>query len=144
MTFDINKFDKAQFKDRTFDVKVPELKAFYGEDEEPLWVCKCLDGEELAKVNEAISANRDMGAVIGALNSNVSKEKLEAVKELMGIQSDAVPKEIVRRVALLTYGSVSPVCTQMMAVKLASSHPTTLYKITNKIIELTGMGKVGE
>ncbi len=41
---------------------------------------------------------------------------------------------------MLVYGSVNPKCDQSMAVKMGEFYPTTLYKITNKITELTGMG----
>ena len=144
MGFDINKFENTSFKERTAEIKVPELKNFFGEDEPTVWIVRGVNAEELARVNEAVAANKDMASIISAISSNISKDKVDGIKNLMGLQGDSVPADIVRRIAMITAGSVSPVLPQDLVVKLGNSLPTTFYKISNKIIELTGMGQVGE
>jgi len=144
MSFDINKFETTTFKERTFDVKVPELKDFYAEDEKAIWQVRGLTGEELAIVNEAISTNQNLSALVSAITSKVTEEKIQAIKEAMGLPSDSVPTDIVRRISMLVQGSTNPECSQELAVKIARVHPTVFFKITNKIIELTGIGQLGE
>lgn len=144
MGFDASKFQKARLKQRTNVLKVPELKAFFEEDEEPTWEVRGLTASELAVTNEAMSANKDMGAIITAITAG-GKEKVDAVKELMGLQGDSVPDDIVRRISMLTLASISPEIDQTTAVRLGNTFPTTFFKITNSIIQLTGLGyKLGE
>jgi hypothetical protein len=144
MAFDISKFEQKQFKDRTADIPVPELAKFFGENEKPVWVVKCLSGSELAEANDAVENNRNIDGLIGALAAGSGKEKIEAVKETLGLPTSKAPGELVRRFSLLVSGSVSPKCPQNIAVKLAHNFPTTFYKLTNKIISLTGQGRLGE
>jgi hypothetical protein len=144
MAFDIAKFDQQQFRDRTADIAVPELKTFFDDGEKPVWVVRCLTAEELAAANEAVENNRNIEHVIGALSAGAGKEKVEAVKEAMGLPTDKAPSDLVRRFSMLVSGSVSPACPQNIAVKLAHNFPTTFYKLTNEIIRLTGAGRVGE
>lgn len=144
MTFDIAKFEQRQFRDRTSDISVPELKDFFGEDEKPSWSVRCLSGEELASANEAVENNRNVEGMITALAAGAGKEKIEGIKEAMGLPCGKAPNELVRRFAMLCAGSVSPECPQNIAVKLAHNFPTTFYKLTNEIIRLTGAGRLGE
>ena len=144
MSFNTNKFETTNFKERTSKVQVSELKDFYEEDEKPVWEVRGLTGEELAIVNEAISANQNLSSLVSAITSKVTKEKIEAIKETMGLPTDSVPSDIVRRISMLVQGSVNPDCPQSLAVKIARVHPTMFFKITNKIIELTGVGQLGE
>jgi len=139
MTFDINKFDNADLQPRTEEIEVEELKSFFAEGEKPIWKVKSLTGEEVARVNMAVESNREVAALIQGILSADVDEKIQAIKEAIGI-SDEVPDDLARRIALLKYGSVDPVCSQSMAVKLAKGFPTVLYQLTTKILQLTGMG----
>ena len=144
MGFDANKFDTTNFKHRTAEVMVPELKDFYAEGDKAVWQVRGLTGEELAIVNEAITANKNLSSLVSAIVSKVTEEKVQAIKESMGLPSDSVPSDIVRRISMLVQGSVEPECSQELAVKIARVHPTVFFKITNKIIDLTGAGQLGE
>jgi len=144
MTFDIDKFEQKQFRNRTVDVPVPELKSFFQDDEAPVWIIKCLSATELSEANEAVESNRNLEAVISAVSGKSRTEKVEAVKDVLGLPTDKTPNDLVRRFSMLVSGSVSPECPQNIAVKLAENFPTTFFKLTNKIIELTGRGKLGE
>jgi len=145
MGFNINKFETSTFNERTFNVDVPELIDFFDKDDKLEWVVRGLNAEELAIVNDAVDTNNNIGDILSAITSQDGSNKMDAIKDLIGLSSDNVPSDIVRRFAMLTKGSVNPECPQSIAVKLGQSHPTVLYKLTNKIIELTGLGqKLGE
>lgn len=141
--FNIEKFQDTQFKDNTVDVKVPNLKAFFGKDEKAIWKVRALTGHELAKVNEAIKLNKDVSELIEGLSSNNSSDKISSIKKVIGISEDA-PDDLVRRISILLYGSIEPVLTQEIAVKLADVYPTQFWQLTNEILSLTGAGKLGE
>jgi len=94
----------------------------------------------LAKVNEAIKLNKDVGSILSGISSELHSEKIDAIKETLGI-NDTSPDDLVRRISALRFASVSPEITQEIAVKLADSFPTIFYLLTNKIFGLTGEGK---
>lgn len=144
MAFNIAKFEQKQYKDRTADIPVPELAEFFGEDEKPVWTVKCLTASEIAISTEAVANNRNIDGLIGALAAGGSKEKIEAIKETLGLPTDKAPNDLVKRFSTLVSGSVSPECPQSMAVKLAVNFPVTFYNLTNKILDLTGQGRLGE
>jgi len=140
MTFNIEKFSGSEFNYPVIDIKVPTLEQFFEEDELAIWQVKGLTGHELAKVNEAIKLNKDVASIISGISSEVNSEKIDAIKEVLGI-NDTSPDDLVRRLSALVLASVSPEITQEIAVKLADSFPTVFYLLTNKIFELTGDGK---
>ena len=140
MAFNIDKFDQAQFTDRIVDVKVPELKSFFDDGEDTVWKVRGLTGHELAKVNEAVKMNKDVASILSGITSELNSDKIDAIKETLGLSTNS-PDDLVRRIATLRSGSVSPVISQEICVKLADSFPTTFYLLTNKIFELTGEGK---
>jgi len=139
MAFDIEKFSSADLKQREAEVSVPELKDFFGKDEPTVWIVKGLTGEEHARVNDAVKQNKDLGALVQSLFSSSTEKKVDAIREAFGM-SDEVPDDIVRRIAILRYGSVSPECSQELAVKIAKSFVIVLFNLTTKIMELTGLG----
>ena len=140
MGFDLVKFDQAQFKERTIEVKVPELSNFFDKDEKQIWIVRGLTGHELAKVNEAVRANKDIDSILSGIMSGIHTEKIDAIRESLGLTDDT-PGDLVRRIAALRAASVEPVISQEISVKLADSFPTTFFLLTNKIFELTGEGK---
>ena len=139
MTFDIEKFSNADLKQRQTKVKVPELKDFFSEGEDPIWTVKGLTGEDHARVNEAVKQNKDLGALVQGLLTGTTEEKVEAIRESLGM-TDETPDDIARRIAMLKYGSVEPECSQEMAVKIARSFVIVLFSLTNEIMRLTGLG----
>ena len=140
MGFDLVKFDQAQFKERTIEVKVPELSNFFDKDEKQIWIVRGLTGHELAKVNEAVRANKDIDSILSGIMSGIHTEKIDVIRESLGLTDDT-PGDLVRRIAALRAASVEPVISQEISVKLADSFPTTFFLLTNKIFELTGEGK---
>jgi len=142
MGFNIEKFNNAKFQHREAVVKVPDLADFFGQDDAPEWKLRGLTGHEMAAVREAAKAAVNIDEVVGKLLQGSAAAKADAVKEALGVPTEAgTPEDLVRRIHMLKYGSIDPACDQRMAVKLADSFVIVFYQLTNKITELTGLGK---
>lgn len=139
--FDKKKFLQTQFVPRETIVAVPDMKNFFQEDEKSEWKVRGLTGVELAHTNEAVTRNKDIASILEGLISSNNQEKIESVKQLVGIDSK-VPNDIAKRIELFVIGSVNPVVDTEIAVKICSVFPVEFYEITNKITLLTGQGHV--
>lgn len=133
-------FMKTQFTERTAECDVEELKQFFG-DEKPVWKVRGLTGAEIARVNSAIEKNGMLLAVTAAMTAGTEQEKIGPLRELLGISTEEVPTDLIRKKESLVIGSVSPVCTEEMAIKLASTYPTVFFQLTQEIMRLTGLGQ---
>jgi len=134
--FDTQAFMRAQFQPRTAEVRMEQLQSFFGEDE-PVWTVRGMTASEMARSLEAASKHKTLDAVVQALSSN--KAKIDELRAAIGI-SDDVPGEVVKRLEQLTICAVSPSIDLPCAVKLAEAFPIEFYMLTNKIVELTGLG----
>jgi hypothetical protein len=141
MAFDLNRFEATAFHDRTEAVPVPALAAFFGKKEDPLWTVRGLSHAELAQAEESITRGQDVEAVVTALTGK-SKDKAEAITGLLGVTGNEVPRETKKRMELLVLGSVDPEVSLSVAVKLSQAYPIEFGQLTNKILQLTGQGKV--
>jgi len=141
MSFDLQKYEGAKFVPREENVPVPELKDFFDEDEKPEFKVRNLDGPEIAVARTAMQRNRSLETMVEGLSSQIHDEKVNAVKEALGITSDTSPDDYVYRVSVLHQGCVDPQLDESQAVRIASTHGVVFYKLTNKILQLTGMGK---
>lgn len=140
MNFDMKKFAAAKWTPRSVAVPTPDLKPWFKEGVAAAVTIRNLDGPEIARANEIASqasAGR-MEAVVEALTGG-NAEVAEAVKEILGT-SDRVPADHLRRLELLQIGCVEPVFDLRSAQSLAKHLPTTFLILTNKILELTGLG----
>lgn len=141
MSFDAKQFLKEKFTPRTEAVPVPDLAAWFGEAEKPLWTVRGLTGQELGRANEAAERNRNIAAILEGLVGGGDKEKSQAVRDLVGI-GGGVPQDIAKRLELLVIGSVDPPCTLDLAVRLCEAYPIEFFLLTTKISELTGRGQL--
>jgi hypothetical protein len=140
MGFDVKSFRKAKFEDRTAEVPVPDLKDWFAEGEEPVFIVRGLTAEELARCNEAVQKNKNISSVIEALHSSNQQEKVQAMREMLGV-SESVPNDLAKRLEQFALGTVDPDMDHELAVKFAESFPVEFYQLTNKIMELTGQGR---
>lgn len=143
MAFDAHKFETTTFKDRIESVPVPKLAAFFDKGDEPVWKIRGLTGMESAAAKQAVQDNKNIDAILGAIGSKVNREKIDGIRELAGL-SDNVPDELVQRYCWLRFGSVDPECTHELSMKMAENFPEDFYLLTNKIMQLTGLGRLGE
>ena len=139
MAFDKKRFLKTSFEPRSEAVPVPELKDYFEEGTEPVWVVRGLTGHELGKVNEAEERNRNLIAIMEALVSSKAQEKAEGIKKLIGLDN-TTPSDIAKRLEMLVMGSVDPVIDLELSVKLCTHFPVEFLQLTNTITKLTGQG----
>src|SRR6056297_4315121 len=140
MGFDIKAFQKTKFEDRTAKVQVPDLKDWFAEGDEPVFIVRGLTAEELARCNEAVQKNKNISFVVEALHSSNQHKKVQAMREVLGV-SESVPDDLAKRLEQFTLGTVDPDLDHEMAVKFAENYPVEFYQATNKIMELTGQGR---
>lgn len=137
----LDKFLNASFVQRQATIKVPELSSFFGK-EKPEWTVRALTAAELGRANESAErGSENLKALITAMAGE--GDKAEAIRKSMGLSNTEVPEDVSRRIEMLTLASVSPALgneQRDVAVKLAENFPTTFYKLTNKILGLTGQG----
>jgi len=143
MPFDKNKFITTRFIPRQEELEFKDLQAFFDENEKPVFTVKGLTGVEYAKAREAADRNKDIQAIFEGLASSKSKNKTEAIKDLLNLGND-VPQIIAIKLELFLYGLVEPEPDLDFAKKLCKNFPIEFLQITQKIEELTGMGAVAE
>ncbi len=139
--FNTKAFMKQAFKPREAGVEVPDLSAFFPNGNKPIWRVRGLTASEITKASEAQSKIGNLSAVVEALTTGTNKEKIDAIRNELGL-NDNVPADIIKRMNHFTIASIDPVITHDVGVKVATVHPIYFYKITNKIMELTGLGQV--
>jgi len=142
MTFDKNAFMRQTFKPRTELVDVPALKAWFSSENDdektvPKWEVRGQTASEIAKSFDSASKVKNLDAIVKAISS--SSIQVDELRKAIGI-SDDVPEDIIKRLEQLVACSVDPVVDMPLAVKLAETFPIEFYQLTNKIVELTGMG----
>jgi hypothetical protein len=141
MSFDSKKFTRTKFTARTESVPVPDLQAFFPEGEKAVWTVRGLTGAEIGRAAEASDRNKNMAAILEGLLSEASKDRTDAVKDILGLGGVA-PQDIAKRIEHLIIASVEPKCTSDMAVKLSEVFPVEFFQITNVIMVLTGKGQM--
>lgn len=137
MPFDSKAFMRTLFVPREEAIKLPALKDWFGDDDECLWTVRGMTGSELARTLDAANKIKNMDAVIKAIGN--SQETIRELKIALGMGDDT-PADIAKRLEQLTVCSVEPKLEITVAVKLAEAFPVEFYMLTNKIVELTGLG----
>lgn len=135
MTFKSKEFLAQKFDPREEVVRVPDLADWF--DGEPVWRVRGLTGQELGKSNIAAEKSREIRAILEGLASKSSKRISEAINDLVDPDT---PIDIAKRISMLQLGSVDPVCSEQLALKVCKTFPVEFYTLTTKILELTGKG----
>lgn len=138
--FNSSKFDSTKFEARTGAITIDGLRDFFDEDEEPEFVVRSLTHAEVAQCAEGAQSDPNLKALLEAAAGHTPAIK-GAVQEMLGKVLD-VPVDTKKRILHLTKGSVEPKIDEGTAVKLAETFPIEFTLLTNKILELTGLGQV--
>lgn len=138
--FDQKTFNNTDFSARTAEVVVKELQPFFGEGK-PVFMVRGLDAEEFAACRESMERARGIEAVIAGITSTSNKERVEAIRQSLGLTGEVAP-DLVRRFDIVTFGCVSPKLERETVIKLARNYPTQFYSISNVILQLTGEGSL--
>jgi len=139
MGFNSNQFTKQKFEHKTEKLKVEVLADWFGKDEEPIWEVRSLTGSEFVKAQEAQAKNKNLAVLAEALVAGSDKDKVKALKQMVGTTDD-VPGELAKRMEMLVFGTVNPEIDMTVAIKLAEYFPSDFMILTNKIINLTSLG----
>ncbi len=115
---------------------MPELKPFFDGDN-PVWKVRGLTGQELGRANDAADRNKKIASVVEGITARSHKKIAKAVRQT--IDPDT-PQDVAKRLEHLILGSLDPECDLELALKICERFPVEFYAITNKILELTGLG----
>jgi hypothetical protein len=144
MSLDVGRFAKAKFEHRTERVSVASLAEFFdGEDGkvDAVFIVRGLTFEELAKAENQADNSDTVRKLLEQLSSSNASVKSAALADALGY-GDEVPRQMVIRKFHLITGCVDPQVDEEFAVKLANVFPVEFKILTNKILELTGLGQV--
>ena len=139
MPFDAKAFARAKFEPRTESVRVPELAEWFGGDE-PVFIVRGLSGIELASAMEAAGSAKGRAELAEALLDGALEDKSEAIQNAFGL-GPGVPDELIRYHELIIRGTVEPVLSREISVKLAERFPIDHKSLALKILHLTGQGQ---
>lgn len=138
MGFDLDRFRGADLHPRTIEVKVPELKDWFPEGEEPIFHVRGMTGEEFYNVRQAVQKRTDLQGIAQRLMSGDGGAIAEAVEEFYG----AVPEEFARRVEILIFGCVDPKLDRQSAMKFYKNFPVQAHSVADAILRASGEGSV--
>ncbi len=138
MPFDLRRFNREDLKPRTEEIKVPEMKAWFDEEDAPVFTSRALTGEEFYRVREAVQRRADFQAIAAGLLSGGGEAIAEAIEAFYG----AVPDEFARRVEVLVFGCVKPALDRQAAVKLLTHYPVSAHAVSEAILRATGEGSI--
>lgn len=139
MPFNVNAFRQTAYKARQGEVTLPALAGYFGKDEQPVFIVKMLNSEELARAEEAIQKN-DLLKQLAKIMTENSTEKANAIAEAMGVVNLDVPPILKKQIEHVRLGIVSPELDLSDVVKLSEIHPVEFKQLHNKIMELSGQG----
>ena len=137
---DVQAFLRAAVRPRTRSLPAPQaLHQFFESPEKAVFEIKALTGEQLARVRSAVERNRDMAALVEKIFGDRA-ERMEAIRELVGVNSESVPEDLARRIAIISEGCISPEVSEQVAVKIFQAVPVFGYSLSDAILNLTGEG----
>lgn len=139
MTFDRRAFLKTEFFPREETLSIPALKWCFRGDE-PLWTVRGLNLNEVTRARNAVDKN-NLAISVAEILADKDTDVVDALKQELGL-SDTVPAEIAQHLEYLVMGSVNPVISLPVAVKLSEVNLVEFKLLVNKIVELTGLGMV--
>jgi hypothetical protein len=139
MSFDLKSFFEVKFEPRQMDYPVPQLKAWFGKDEKPIWKICGIDGAAIGRADEAAGNENLTAQLFESLLAANTPEIVAKVKEMVGRSVDK-PKAIAKRIYHLQYGSVEPECSLDLAVRICDNFPILFIELTNAILNLSGQG----
>lgn len=144
---DLKALRSLALRQREARVPVPEitaLAAHLGLEVGPeglVWTVRGLTGEEVARVNDLNSRPEVIAAAAEVLAGRAGSQSqtADAMRGLLGLSADT-PLDLAQRFDRLVFGSVDVAVERSDCVWLFHHFPALGYRLTNKILELTGAG----
>ncbi len=138
MPFYVSDFGQQRFEMRTGEVRVEALAQWFDEDE-PVFKVRGLTYAELAQADSDFDRAKAVDNFSKAIG--VDDAAVAAMKQAIGLDAKH-PEAMVKRISFLVNGSIEPKVSESLAVQLSERFPVEFAAITNKILELTGLGKI--
>lgn len=141
MPFDAVKFAAANWQRRIIEIPVPALVDFFGEGEKPIWKVQSLEGKEVAQAKHARERNIRIKASVEKFSELLGQDPKKikgAIGDVFG--SLEATADIAWRSELMLLASVDPKIDYATIAQINKYQSETYYLITNKIIELIGLG----
>lgn len=136
----LDKYRNERREPSTEQIEVKELAAYFAEDEKPLITVRNLTAAEYGRCRESGRRNSDKAALVAALVGGDSAAKADAIKKMT--DGPDIPDDIAERIEMLSIACVEPELQHSDAVLISEDFPMTFYRLTNKITELTKVGRV--
>ena len=138
--FNSDKFGSTTFERRTEAVDMTALAEFFDLDDKQVFTVQGLTHHELASCVEGLQAKDNTKSILEAVAGSNHAIK-GAIKDIINNNND-IPVDTQKRILHLTKGAVAPAIDEMFAVQLAERFPVEFTILTNKILELSGLGQV--
>jgi hypothetical protein len=135
---DLTKFRESRWQRRTASVKLPALSGLY---DDPVVKVQNLTGSEVYDAESRVLRNSSVADLIIKIASQVKRDKVDGILETLGF-NDNVPDALVKAIAYVEFGTVTPKFEQSDAVKLADVSFESFMLLFRKIDQLTGAGSV--
>jgi hypothetical protein len=141
MSIDVKALQKQKFDKRTKVIPVPRLKDWTKNGGDPTWTIQSLGTKEIWKAEVAASeeSRNAVAQLSEALAGSDINEAAEQIKSLVGVSAD-IPQELAKRIFLLTFASIDPVCDLTTAGIIHEHFPTDFLNITQEILNISGLG----
>ena len=139
---DTGKFMKQEYHPREGGGLVTALSDYFEEGKTPEYKVRGLTATELAQADLTAEKDKNVMGLVEALAGGAGKEKVAAVQKALGFDSEDVPEELAKKLEYVVLGSVDPVITLPIAVKMAEVAPVEFLAISRQILVLTGQGHV--
>ena len=141
MQFDPEKLNQ-ELEQRAAEVVVNELKELYDSPpkEDLIFKVRGLSGNDMTLVSNARDTGKFVEMLSDALGAGNGKEGSRAIRGLLGLFDDDLHPQLKYRVEIVVRGSVEPKIDHALAAKLARDFYVVLFRISDKILELTGQG----
>lgn len=138
MAIDLELYRRTRLEPRTAELRFPEMALLCAPGNEPVFVVRALTGEEIARANEASDRLARTRAAIEAMIAGGTVRR-EAFADLL-LGGDATPEDLAKRIEHALVGVVDPALDRETVLRLFADFPVCLFALTNKILELTGLG----
>lgn len=139
---DTSKFMKQEYRPREGVVLVTALSGYFEEGKTPEYKVRGLTAAELSQADLTAEKNKNVMGLVEMLAGGAGKDKIAAIKGALGFDSDEVPDELAKKLEYVVMGSIDPVVTLPIAVKMAEVAPIEFLAVAREILVLTGQGHV--
>jgi len=140
--FDIQKFNRSKFVERTKQITIQEFSMFFGEGETPTVTIRGLTAEEVSTVRAEVETASENSRLLEQLAATAGNAKADAVAAILEASRQKTPDDHVRNLHTVLLGLIEPTLDLQQVVKLSIAMPIPFINLANQIWALTGEGRI--